>query len=63
LERIRGKAVGLLKYRVQTAVAVREVGNLCEMGTMWTVEEGVRCVNFGSSCCGEGEDEDDEVGA
>ena len=31
-----GSAVGLEKWSVQTAVAVRDVGSLWEMGTMWT---------------------------
>lgn len=44
---MRGRAVGLEKCRVQMAVAVREVGDLWEMGTMCTWEVLVRWVSFG----------------
>lgn len=46
----------LEKDRVQTAVAVRLVGDLCEMGTMCAVPEGVRCVRCGAVVggCGRG---------
>lgn len=46
---------------MQTAVPVRVVGDLCEMGTMWTVEEGVRCVSFCSETDADGIDEVCEV--
>jgi hypothetical protein len=31
---------------MQAAIAVRDVGVLCEMGTMCAEPVGVRCVNF-----------------
>lgn len=34
LLRMSGRAVGLEKWRVQTATAVRDVGDLWEIGTM-----------------------------
>jgi hypothetical protein len=40
-------AVGFEKCRVQTAIAVRWVGDLWEMGTMCAVPCGVTCVNVG----------------
>lgn len=46
-ERMRGRAVALLKERVQTAIAVREVVALDEMETMWAEPEGARCVSLG----------------
>jgi hypothetical protein len=41
--------MALEKCRVQAAMAVRWVEDLWEMGTMWAVPWGVRCVKFGSS--------------
>ena len=49
LVRIRGRTAVLEKRIEQPAVAVREVMDLLEMGTIWAVPEGVRCVSLGSS--------------
>lgn len=49
----------LEKWSVQTAVARRVVGVLCEMGTMCAVPEGVRCVSFGG---GVEDDREDSLG-
>lgn len=48
------------KCTVQTARAVRAVGGLCAMGTMWAVPVGVRWVSLGGD--GDG-GEDGEEGA
>lgn len=47
LVRIRGRAVGLEKVRVQVAMAVREVMALGVIETMWAVPVGVRWVSIG----------------
>jgi hypothetical protein len=48
LARMSGSAVLFEKWRVQTAMAVREVMGLEEMGTMCAEPVGVRWVSFGS---------------
>lgn len=53
LLRIRGSAVAFEKWSVQTATALRVVGALWEMGTMWTWEVEVRWVSLGGSGVGE----------
>jgi hypothetical protein len=41
--------VVLEKWIEQTAMAVRDVTDLLDMGTMWAVPVGVRWVSLGSS--------------
>jgi len=49
LELMRVAATGLEKWTLQIAMAVRFVGCLEEMETMWASPEGVRWVRVGAA--------------